>query len=286
MGSMTSLAGSTALVSGATSGIGFETALGLARRGAHVVLGARSRSRGQRAVQAIAESVRGARAEFVLGDLSSLSEVRRFAHDFREQYARLDILVNNVGGLFLGRQTSAEGLEMTFALNHLSYFLLTELLQPMLIESAPARIVNVSSEAHRNASINFDDLNLTRRYFGWTAYGQSKLANVLFTYELARRLEGSGVTANALHPGFVRTGLGTKNTSPLLRILVWLIFRMGMSPRQGAQTSLLLAASPEVEGVSGEYYSVERRVRSSRRSYDEAAAQRLWDISQELVAVR
>lgn len=275
-----------ALVTGATSGIGFETARGLARMGARVVLGARDPLRGQRAVQSIERTIAGAQAEYLLGDLSSINEVRRVANDYRNRYGRLDILVNNVGGLFIGRKTSAEGFEMTFALNHLSYFLLTDLLLPVLVSSAPARVVNVSSEAHRNAEIRFDDLNLTRRYFGWTAYSQSKLANVLFTYELAHRLENSGVTANALHPGFVRTGLVTKNTNTFLSVLFWLIFRMGMSPRQGAQTSLLLAASPDLEMVSGQYYSLGRRVHSSRQSYDTAAARRLWEISEELVGSR
>lgn len=215
-----------------------------------------------------------------------MAEVRSFARETLNRLSRLDILVNNVGGFFLTRQISEDGYEKTFALNHLSYFLLTELLRDLLIASAPARIVNVSSSAHRNSRIDFEDLQLSRRYWGMTAYGQSKLANVLFTYELAHRLVDTGVTANALHPGFVRTGLGTKNVHPLLAALIWLVFQRGMSPEEGARTSLLLAGSPELEQVTGKYYSVGRQVRSSSNSYDTAAAERLWDLSERLTGLR
>ena len=280
------LSGKRALVTGATSGIGFQTALGLAREGADIVLGARDEDRARGAVEAVRREIHSHQIDYIIADLSSMAGVRSFAASYLDRYSRLDILVNNVGGFFLTRRLSNDGHEKTFALNHLSYFLLTELLKDLLIESAPARIVNVSSEAHRGSRIRFDDPQMARRYSGFTAYGQSKLANVLFTYELAHRLVDTGVTANALHPGFVRTGLGTKNLNPLLAALVWLVFLGGMSPEKGAQTSLLLAGSPELKGVTSTYFSDGRPVRSSRRSYDKAAAERLWDLSEELTGLR
>jgi len=280
------LVGKTALVTGATSGIGFQTALGLAREGANVVLGGRDEDRARRAVDAIRREINGPQIDYLIADLSSMAGVRSFAAYYLDQYSRLDILVNNVGGFFLSRQLSVDGYEKTFALNHLSYFLLTELLRDLLIASAPARIVNVSSEAHRNSMINFDDPQLTRRYWGLTAYGQSKLANVLFTYELAHRLVDTGVSVNALHPGFVRTSLGTKNLNPIFAALVWVGFLGGMSPEKGAKTSLLLASSPELEGVTCKYFSAGKQVRTSRRSYNKETAERLWDLSEELTGLR
>lgn len=280
------LVGKTALVTGATSGIGFHTALGLAREGAHVILGGRDEERARKSVEVIRRETEAPRIDYLIADMSSMAGVRSFAEQILNQYSRLDILVNNVGGLFLTRQISEDGYEKTFALNHLSYFLLTELLKDLLIASAPARIVNVSSTAHQNSQIDFEDLHSTHRYRGMTAYGQSKLANLLFTYELARRLADTGVTANALHPGFVRTALGMKNSNPVLAALIWLVFRAGMSPERGARTSLLLASSPELEEVTGKYYSAGNQVRSSRMSYDKAAAARLWDLSEELTGLR
>ena len=259
------LVGKTALVTGATSGIGFYTALGLARDGADVIVGARNETRGRNAVEAIRRTSGSSKVDYLVADLSSMAGVRELAEATIKQVSRLDILVNNVGGFFLTREVSDDGYEMTFALNHLSYFLLTELLRDLLLESAPARIVNVSSVAHQNSRINFDDPQmLTRRYWPMTAYGQSKLANVLFTYELAHRLLDTGVTANALHPGLVRTGLGTKHIFRLLIPFVWFGLPMAMSPKEGAKTSLLLAASPELEGVTGKYYSTGQEVRTSR----------------------
>ena len=280
------LAGKTALVTGATSGIGFYTALGLARDGADVIVGARNETRGRNAVEAIRKVNGSSKIDFLVSDLSSMAGVREFAEATIDQNSHLDILVNNVGGFFLTREVSVDGYEMTFALNHLSYFLLTELLRDLLIKSAPARIVNVSSVAHRNSRINFDDLQMTRRYWPTTAYGQSKLANVLFTYELAHRLLDTGVTANALHPGLVRTGLVTKHIYRLLIPFVWLGLRMAMGPEDGAKTSLLLAGSPELRGVTGKYYSIGKEVRTSRRSYDKSSAERLWNLSEELTGLR
>ncbi len=276
------LTGKRALVTGATSGIGYYTALGLARAGADIVLGGRDKERAEQAVMAIQQDVKSPEISYLIADMSSMDEVHSFAAEYIDRYPSLDILVNNVGGFFLTRKVSVDGYEMTFALNHLSYFLLTLLLEPLLVESEPARVVNVSSAAHHGSHIHFDDLQLEHRYWGLTAYGQSKLANVLFSYELASRLQDKGVTSNVLHPGFVRTGLGTKNLNPIIAPFVWLGFLGGMNPEAGAQTSLLLATVPELEGVTGKYYSEGKEVRSSPLSYDKPVAERLWNISAEL----
>jgi NAD(P)-dependent dehydrogenase (short-subunit alcohol dehydrogenase family) len=210
------------------------------------------------------------------------AEVRKLADAFRERYQRLDVLVNNAGAIFMSRQVSRDGLEMTFALNHLGYFLLTNLLLDLLIASAPARVVNVSSGAHLGGKINFADLQLERSYTGFGAYSQSKLANVLFTYELARRLQGTGVTVNALHPGFVATNFGRSNGGlfdPLFR----LIQRFGaLTPEKGAETTVYLAVSPEVEGVTGKYFANCKPAASSALSNDETTARRLWEVSEQL----
>ena len=216
-----------------------------------------------------------------MADLSSQRHVRRLADEARERCGRLDVLVNNAGGIFLKRQESVDGIEMTFALNHLAYFLLTNLLLPLIKQSAPARIVNVASDAHKGVSLDFDDLEGKKQFGGWRAYQRSKLANVLFTYELARRLEGSGVTANTLHPGFVRTTIfrGPGLASVLLRGAARLI---AISPDEGAKTSIHLASSPDVEGITGRYFVKEKPVPSSPQSRDTAAAQRLWQVSEEM----
>ena len=222
----------------------------------------------------------------LVADLSSLAETKRLAGQVRERYPRIDVLLNNAGAMFWKRTESVDGIEKTFALNHLSYFVLTNLLLPVLEQSAPARIVNVASDAHKGASINFDDIQFKQNYSGWKAYQQSKLANILFTYELARRIEGTGVTANALHPGFVRTNfLEAFNDAPA----GWLLKKIGglisLSPEKGARTSIYLASSPEVAGVSGRYFVKEKPVVSSPQSRDQAAAERLWKLSVEMTGV-
>lgn len=283
---MSQLSGKTILVTGATSGIGYYTALELARRGGLVVLSGRSQARGQQAADNIRREVSNAQVDVLSGDFSVMDQVRRVGNEFKQRYSRLDVLVNNAGGFFMRRQLSTDGYEKTFALNHLSYFLLTNLLLDTIRASAPARIVNVASTSHRDAQMHFDDLGLEHGYgFGLRAYGQSKLANVLFTYELDRRLTGSGVTVNALHPGFVRTGLPTKHTPVPLRLFVALSFLFGMPPQEGARTSVMLAADPELEGVSGKYFSVGKPVRSSPRSYDQQSAERLWEISEQMTGI-
>jgi NAD(P)-dependent dehydrogenase (short-subunit alcohol dehydrogenase family) len=276
------LHGKVCLVTGATSGIGLVTAGALARQGAITILVARNAGRGAAVVERIRQATGNLQVEMLLADLSAQADIRRLAREFQSRYPRLDVLVNNAGALFSRRALSADGIEMTWALNHLAYVLLTALLLETLRASAPARIVNVSSDAHRRARLDFDNLQGQQRYGGWQAYARSKLANVLFTYELARRLAGTGVAANAVHPGFVATNFGRQNRS-----LTALLFRalqrvVALSPEQGADTVIYLATSPEVEGVTGQYFVKRRAVRSSPASYDVQAAQRLWQLSTEL----
>jgi NAD(P)-dependent dehydrogenase (short-subunit alcohol dehydrogenase family) len=269
------------VVTGASSGIGFVTARELARQGAKVTLVSRSAERCQAAAEHIRQETGNPEVDFVAADLSYLAEIRRAAEELLERHERLDVLVNNAGGFFMKRAETVDGLEQTFALNHLNYFLLTHLLLERIRASAPARIVCVSSDAHRGRRINLDDLQSKLNYAGFRAYGQSKLMNVLFTYELSRRLEGSGVSANALHPGFVATGFA-KNNGLLFRLAMPLVQLGALSPEEGARTSITLASSAEVEGVSGKYFTRERAVQSDPASYDEQTARRLWDASLEL----
>jgi NAD(P)-dependent dehydrogenase (short-subunit alcohol dehydrogenase family) len=277
--------GKTCLITGATSGIGLVTATELARQGAQVVMVGRNAARCEAALTQIRSVGSQAEAETLIADLSSLQQVRTLARQFQERHPRLDVLINNAGGVRFQRELSADGLEMTFALNHLAYFLLTHLLLDTLKASTPARIVNVSSDAHRGAAMDFEDLMGTGRYRGWRAYCRSKLANLLFTYELARWLNGSGVTVNAVHPGWVATGFAG-NTGWRGRVLQFAARRFALSPEAGARTLIYLASAPEVTGVSGRYFVKERAVASSPESYDEAAAKRLWDISLELTHQR
>ncbi len=281
------MSGRVALVTGASSGIGFQIARGLARFGAAVTLGTRSEARGQQAVARIRSEVAGAEVEFLIADLSALDQVRSFAANFMERQPVLHVLVNNAGGFFARRRLTVDGQEMTFALNHLSYFLLTRLLLDRLVAGAPARVVNVSSAAHYDGRMRFEDLGHRRGYrFGLAPYAQSKLANVLFTKELARRLSGTGVTANAVHPGLVRTGLSTKNIPWPLRPLVALgVAFMAISEEEGARGPLRLGSSPELEGVSGEYFNLSRRAQSSAASNDLDSARRLWEVSEQLTGL-
>ena len=280
------MAGKVCLVTGATSGIGRETARGLAAQGATVIVAGRDRRRCEQTAVALQRGYPAARVSYLAADLSSQAEVQRLADALTRQYDRLDVLVNNAGAQFRARHESADGIELTFALNHLAYFLLTLRLLDVLKASAPSRIVNVASHAHHGAALDFDDLELRRGYDGSRAYRQSKLANIMFTYELARRLEGTGVTANALHPGVVSTDFGAKDEGlrSLLRRLARPAVRLALgrraiSPWEGAQTSLYLATSPDVEGVTGQYFDKKAAVRSSDESYDPVAQQRLWEIS-------
>ena len=273
--------GKICLITGATSGIGKATAMGLANMGASVVMVGRDRGRGEAAMAEIKEGSPNTSVDLMLADLSSQVEVRRLAGEFKETYPRLDVLINNAGVIRSKRITTADGLEMTFAVNHLAYFLLTNLLLDVLKASAPSRIVNVASGEQRNGTIDFDDLQGEKGYKGAKAYSQSKLATVLFTYELARRLEGTGVSANCLHPGVVGTNLGS-GVSGVFGFTVRALTPLMKSPEKGAETSIYLASSPEVEGLSGRYFVKKAEARSSDVSYDERLARRLWEVSAEL----
>jgi NAD(P)-dependent dehydrogenase (short-subunit alcohol dehydrogenase family) len=280
-----SMAGKTVLITGGTNGIGKATAIGLARLGAHVGITGRDRARAEAAAADIRAVSGNPAVDVHVADMSAQAEVRRLAQDVLDAYPRLDVLVNNVGGFWNTRHATVDGLEHTFALNHLAPFLLTNLLLDRLRASAPARIVTLSSGAQAMGRINFDDLQGERSYSGQRAYNQSKLANVMFTYELARRLEGSGVTATVLHPGVVRTGFGAEDPARWQRVFLPLMRPVMKTPDRGAETVIYLACAPEVDGVSGRYFANRKPRQSSKASYDIAAQARLWRVSADLVGV-
>lgn len=271
-------------MTGATSGIGKETARALAHQGGTVILVGRNPEKTVAVVEEFRREADTPNVEYLLADLSSQDEIRRLAEEFKSRHNRLDVLVNNAGAFFLRRQESVDGIEMTFALNHLGYFLLTDLLLDVIMASAPARIINVSSGSHRRAVMKFDDLQKRKGFSGFKAYGQSKLANVLFTYELARRLEGTGVTVNALHPGFVATNMGN-NIGWFMRFIRPLMNLRALSVEQGAETVIYLVTSPEVEGITGKYFFRCKPVSSSAYSHDTDVAQRLWTVSEEMTGL-
>ncbi|HEY1652170.1 MAG TPA: SDR family oxidoreductase [Acidimicrobiales bacterium] len=281
--------GKTVVVTGGNSGIGLETAEALAGMGARVIITARNADRGRAAVAGIVQRLGGdAQVQLVVFDLADLSSVRRGAEEILEQAPRLDVLVNNAGVVLSERRESADGYEATFATNHLGPFLLTNLVLDRIRESAPARIVDVASTAHAAArkGMPFDDLQSTRRYRGMRVYGESKLANILFTLELSRRLAGSGVTANSLHPGTVRTGYGADGDARgFLAFGLKISQPFFLSPAKGARTSIYLASSPEVEGVTAGYFVKCKPRRPRRWAQDPEAAQRLWQVSEELVSL-
>jgi NAD(P)-dependent dehydrogenase (short-subunit alcohol dehydrogenase family) len=281
----TSMAGKCLLITGGSAGIGKATALGLAALGARVAITGRDRARAEVAAMEIRTATGNPDVDAFGADLSSQAEVRGLAAEVLDAYPRLDGVVNNVGGYWASRHVTADGLEHTFAVNYLAAFLLTELLLDRLKASASARIVTVSSNAQSLGKIDFEDLQGERRYSGQDAYNQSKLASVMFTYELARRLTGTGVTANVLHPGVVNSGFGAEDPSRIFKYLVpfWRPFMK--TPQQGAATSIYLASSPEVEGVTGRYFANSRPQPSNQASYDVAAAARLWQVSAGLVGL-
>jgi len=278
------MVGKTVLVTGASGGIGLATALGLAEKGARVAITGRNRER----VLAAAETIRrgGAEAADVfVADLSSQREVRRLAAEVVERLPPLDVLVNNVGGYWHTRHLTADGLERTFALNHLAPFLLTNLLLDRLGQAPSARVVTVSSNAQAMGKIDFDDLQGSKAYSGARAYNQSKLANLLFTYELARRLHGTSVTANAVHPGVVNTSFGGEDPAPVQRILVPIMRPFMKSPARGAAASIHVASAPALAEATGLFFTARGTKPSSPRSYDAVAAARLWRVSAHLTGL-
>jgi retinol dehydrogenase-14 len=275
--------GKVVLVTGGTGGIGKATAEGLANLGARVVLVGRDRSKGEIATVEIKTTTGNGAVELMIADLSLQEEIHRLAREFEANYDRLDVLVNNAGAMYARRFETEEGIEGTLAVIHLAPVLMTNLLLPMLQRSAPSRIVNVSSWAHRRANLDLDDLPSREHYSPSAAYSKAKLCNVLWTYELARRLEGTGVTINLADPGGASTEMTRSEAMPLLFRTINRLGRKFMTTEKAARSSIYLASSPEVEGVSGGYFEPpDKRVKSSKASYDEAAQQRVWEISAEL----
>lgn len=278
------MGGRTVLVTGGTGGIGRATARSLSTMGAHVAITGRDRVRAESAARDI-RAAGGGPVDVFVADMSSLAQVRGLADEVLQRLPRLDVLVNNVGGYWNTRHVTADGFERTFAVNHLAPFLLTNLLLDRLEQSAPARVVTVASQAQSMGRIDFDDLQGEHSYSGARAYNQSKLANLLFTYELARRLDGGPVTANALHPGLVSTSFGADDPALVQRLLVPFLRPFMKSPARGADTSVHLASAPALDQVTGQYFAGRTPRRSSSRSYDQAAAARLWRVSADLAGM-
>lgn len=280
------IAGKTCMITGSNSGIGKAAAVGLARMDAVVIMVCRDQAKGEAAREDILK-MSGAKRESVelmIADLASLDSVRALAGSFLKSHQGLDVLVNNAGLILSKRITTKDGFETTFEVNYLSHFLLTNLLLGALKADAPSRIVNVSSDAHTGGHVNFDDLQGEKGYSEMGAYAQSKLAQILFTYELARRLAGTGVTVNAVHPGLVATRWG-RESAGALSIGLKLASPFMMSPEKGADTVVYLASSPEVSGVTGKFFTKRKAVESSKESYDAAEAARLWEFSQRLTGL-
>ena len=283
--------GKTILITGATAGIGEVAALELARMGATVVGVGRNPAKCTAVAERIRRETGNPNVDFLVADLAVQAQVRRVAAEFRQRYDRLDVLINNAGAFYMQREMTTDGHEMTWALNHLAYFLLTDLLLDMLKASAPARIINVASDAHQGGVINFADLEGKEKYSGWRAYAQSKLANIMFTYELARRLAadptGSGVTVNALHPGFIASNFARNNVNgwrrPFGLLLTALQRIAARSPEEGAETIIYLASDPNVAGITGQYFVKKQVAKSNAASHDAAVAARLWTVSEQMV---
>ena len=277
--------GKVVLITGGTSGIGKAAAKALAGMGAEVVVTGRNRQKGEGALQEIRSESGNNRVSLLLADLAAQSEVRRLAKEFRASHGRLDVLVNNAGLYKTRRTETPDGIEMTLAVNYLAPFLLTNLLLDLLKKSAPSRVINVSSEAERWGKIDLDDLQSERRYRGFPVYGKSKLANIMFTYELAERLRGTGVTANCMHPGSVNTNMGKNERG--VGILLFRAFKPFMrSPKKGADTLVYLAASPDLQGRTGEYF-IDREVATpSKEAYDRTLREQLWEVSEELTNLK
>jgi len=281
--------GKRVLITGATNGIGKQAALELMKMGADVVIVGRDDAKTRNVCADLKTNSGSDKVDMLVADLSSIDEIRRVADEFRAKYDRLDVLLNNAGAVFSNYQQSVDGYEMTFALNHISYYLLTHLLLDILKRTADAqgeaRIINVSSSAHRNATLRLDNLRDESGYSFMNSYGASKLMNVQFTYELARRLEDSAVSVNAVHPGLVDTGFG-HNTGRLWSVLIKAAQKLfAISPQKGAETLVYLASSPDVAGISGKYWNERQQKRSSDNSYDREQQNRLWAFSAEATGI-
>ncbi len=283
---MSDMHGKTVLITGANQGIGKASAIALGKMGAQLVLVCRNEEKARAAITDIQAATGRNDVELVVADMASQADVRRAAAEFKAKHDRLDVLLNNAGVLVTSRRLTKDGIEETLAINHLAYFLLTNLLLDVLKKSAPSRIVSVSSTAHRGSRMRWDDLQYANtKYRAFNVYAQSKLANILFTTELARRLEGTRVTANCLHPGVIASGFG-QTYGGFTSVIVKLASPFLGTPEKGAATSVYLASSPEVEGVTGKYFAKCAEARADRVAYDPADARRLWEISEGLTGLR
>jgi NAD(P)-dependent dehydrogenase (short-subunit alcohol dehydrogenase family) len=272
--------GKICMITGANSGIGKATAIGLAKMGATIVMVSRNKMRGEKALEDIKKDCGNGGVDLMLADLSKQKEVVQLVKDFKEKYQELHVLINNAGVNLSKRVLTEDGIETTFAINYLAPFLLCNLLLDILQKSGPSRILNVASSVQAK-SINFENLNGEKHYRQLNAYGQSKLAMVLFTYEFARKIEGTGVTVNCLHPGYVKTNM-VRKFRKFVKYFYPLIGLFMRSPKKGAKTSIYLASSPEVEGISGKYFKKRKLEKSVEASYDEELAKRVWDVSVDL----
>lgn len=281
---MDTMAQKICLVTGANAGIGKETAQGLANRGATVIMVCRSAERGKAAQDEIKRTSGNEDVHLFLADLASQAAIHRLADDISAAYGRIDVLVNNAGAFFTERNLTVDGIELTLALNHLGYFLLTMRLLPLLEASPQGRIINVSSDAHRGARLSFDNLQFANGYSGFRAYAQSKLANILFTRGLARRMADTSLTVNALHPGFVASNFG-KNNGAITKLMMTLLRPFARSSERGAETSLYLATADNVSHISGAYFADKKMVTPSVAARDAESAERLWAISEELTGM-
>ncbi len=269
----------TVIVTGANSGMGKVTATELAKKGAHVVMVCRNKQLGEAAKAEIMSASNNKSIDLLIGDLSSQDSIRTLATEIKNKYPQIDVLVNNAGLAFSNYQTSVDGVEMTFAVNHIGYFLLTNLLLDNLKAAPNARIVNVASSTHAQAKMNFDDIGHKQKYTLFGVYNQSKLCNVLFTYDLAKRLKGTNVTVNCLNPGPVKTNL-SRDMSAVFKFIGGLFF---LTPEKASETAVYLASSPEVEHVTGKYFTKKKAVESSKLSQDEAVQKKLWKLSEDTI---
>ena len=273
------------IITGATSGMGLATAAALAGKGTTLGLVCRDRSKGEIVVKEIAEKTKNNKIELFIADLSSQAEIRKLANEIKIKFPKIDVLVNNAGGINPKRITSTDGFELTFAVNHLAYFLLTNLLLENLKGAPKARIISVASIASNYGKINFNDLNFRKKYYSFMTYSQSKLANIIFTYELANRLKGTNVTANCLHPGMVKTRFAISMNNYFG--LFWKLFNPFLiTAEKGAETSIWLASSPEVEGISGKYFKEKKEIKSIKSSYNIEIQQKLWEVSEKLTGLK
>ena len=275
--------GKICLITGATDGIGKETAIGLAKLGATIVVVGRNEAKTNAVVDDIKRISENSNIYFLIGDLSSQKQVRAVAHQFKEQFQRLDVLVNNAGGVFSDHRTTVDGIEYTLALNHLAYFLLTNELIDLLKNSAPSRIINLASQAQQGGRLDWNNLQGEKKYRPFGQYCFTKLANIMFTYELDRRMKGSSVTVNAVHPGVVSSGFGS-TLGRKMQVLYTYMRPFMRSAAKGAETVIYLASSQETAGISGKYYFDKKQIKSQKISYDESSAKRLWQISEQLIS--